>query len=117
MKPSIEDELIGRLFNVLDHGHVVLVEYMGSDGSIVDAARTCYQKGTTHTSNNRDLIRYLMRHHHTSPFECCVVKFHVKLPIFVERQWARHRTAGWNEVSARYSVLPEETYVDRKSVV
>lgn len=104
-------DLIGKKFPVLNHGHVVLVDVMGNDGAIVDAARTCYQKGTRPVSDDRTLLRFLMRHRHTSPFESCSIKFHIKLPIFVERQWARHRTAGWNEVSARYSELPEETYV------
>ena len=107
----MSEDVVGKEFQVLDHGHVVLVDYMGSDEAILQAARTSYQKGTKQTSDDRTLLRYLMRHSHTSPFECCTVKLHVKLPIFVERQWARHRTAGWNEVSARYSELPEEYYV------
>lgn len=111
------ESLIGKKFPVLNHGHIVLVDVMGDDQAIVDAARTCYQKGTTHTSDNRTLLRYLMRHRHTSPFEACQIKFHIKLPIFVERQWARHRTAGWNEVSARYSELPEEIYLPDPSEV
>lgn len=97
-------------FEVLNHGHVVIMDWMGDDIAVVEAARTCYQQGTQVVSDDRTLLRYLMRHRHTSPFECCTIKLHIKLPIFVERQWARHRTAGWNEVSARYSVLPEETY-------
>jgi thymidylate synthase (FAD) len=106
-----KSELVGRVYPVLDHGHVVLMDYMGSDGDIVEAARTSYKKGTRVVSDDRTLIRYLMRHRHTSPLESCQIKLHIKLPIFVERQWARHRTAGWNEVSARYSELPEEYYV------
>ena len=109
MQPELHDQK----FPVLDHGHVVLIDCMGSDTDITSAARTSYQKGTKKISDDRNLIRYLMRNRHTSPFESCVVKFHVKLPIFVERQWARHRTAGWNEVSARYSELPEEYYIPR----
>lgn len=93
------------------------MDYMGSDSDIVAAARTCYQKGTAPVSDERTLIRYLVRNHHTSPLESAVLKFHIKLPIFVERQWARHRTAGWNEVSARYSELPEEYYVPQKQDV
>jgi len=111
------ESLIGKKFEVLNQGHVVLVDVMGDDQAVVDAARTCYQKGTRHTSDNRNLIRYLMRHRHTSPFESCQIKLHIKLPIFVERQWARHRTAGWNEVSARYSELPEEFYIPEESDV
>lgn len=111
------DQLTGKVFSVLDHGHVVLMDYMGCDSDIVAAARTCYQKGTAPVSDERTLIRYLMRNHHTSPFESATLKFHIKLPIFVERQWARHRTAGWNEVSARYSELPEEYYVPQKQDV
>jgi thymidylate synthase (FAD) len=110
-------ELIGKVLPVLDHGHVVLMDYMGSDSDIVAAARTCYQKGTSAVSDDRALIRYLMNHKHTSPYESAVIKLHIKLPIFVERQWARHRTAGWNEVSARYSELPEEFYVPAKDDV
>ncbi len=102
--------LIGKKFSILNHGHVILLDSMGKDRDIVNAARTSYQKGTKTTSSDKTLIRYLMRHRHTSPLESCMLKFHIKLPIFVERQWARHRTAGWNEVSARYSELPEEYY-------
>ena len=104
-------DIIGKKFSVLNHGHIILLRVMGEDQDVVDAARTAYQKGTKHPSDDRTLIRYLMRHRHTSPFESCQLKFHIKLPIFIERQWARHRTAGWNEVSARYSELPEEYYV------
>jgi len=111
------EELKGKKFPVLDHGHVILVDYMGCDADIVQAARTSYQKGTTHTSDDRTLIRYLMRHRHSSPIECCTIKLHIKLPIFVERQWARHRTAGFNEVSARYSELPEEYYIPEEEDV
>lgn len=107
------EELIGKEFPVLNHGHVVLMDVMGTDEDIVQAARTSYQKGTKHTSSDRDLLRYLMRHRHTTPFEMVELKFHVKLPIFVERQWIRHRTASTNEMSARYSVLPEEYYVPK----
>jgi len=96
--------------NVLDHGHILFLDKMGNDSAIIQAARTSYQNETRHVSDDRTLIRYLLNHEHMSPFESVVIKFHIKLPIFVERQWARHRTAGWNEVSARYSVLPNETY-------
>jgi thymidylate synthase (FAD) len=101
-------ELIGKRFPVLDHGHVVLLDYMGTDEAIAEAARTSYQKGTRSVSDNRTLIRYMARHGHTTPFECCTVKLHVMLPIVVERQWARHRTASWTEASGRYSVVGEE---------
>lgn len=100
--------------NVLDHGHIQLIDSMGNDSAIIEAARTSYKLGTKITSDERTLLRFLLRHNHASPFESVVIKFHVKLPIFVERQWARHRTAGWNEVSARYSILPEETYAPSK---
>jgi len=105
------NELKGKVFPVLNEGHIVLMDCMGADQDVVQAARTSYQTGTVKVSDDRTLIRYLMRHRHTTPFESCQLKFHVKLPIFVERQWARHRTAGWNEVSARYSELPEEFYI------
>lgn len=108
-----KSELIGQKFEALDHGHVILMDYMGSDQDIVQAARTSYQKGTRPISDDRTLIRYLIRHHHSTPLESAIIKLHVKLPIFVERQWARHRTAGWSEVSARYSELPEETYIPK----
>jgi thymidylate synthase (FAD) len=96
---------------VLDHGFVAVKDYMGNDTSIVQMARMSYGKGTKGVSDDRALLRYLMRHHHTSPFEGCVIKLHVKLPIFVMRQWVRHRTASLNEYSARYSVLPDEFYL------
>ncbi len=96
---------------VLDHGFVRLVDYMGSDQSIVQAARVSYGKGTKRKSEDRGLIFYLMRHRHTTPFEMCEIKFHVKMPIFVARQWVRHRTANINEYSARYSILSKEFYV------
>ena len=104
-------DIKGKKFELHNHGHVILLDSMGSDSEIADVARTAYQKGTKSVSDNRTLLRHLMRHYHTSPFESCVLKFHIKLPIFTERQFARHRTAGWNEVSARYSELPEEYYV------
>lgn len=109
--PSLQHPLLNQEFSVLDHGSVTLVDFMGTDDDIVRSARNSYKKGTKHVSNDETLIRFLMRHRHTTPFERCQIALHVKLPIFVERQWARHRTAGWNEVSARYSELPEETYV------
>src|ERR1044072_5659040 len=95
---------------VLDKGHVRLVDYMGDDSSIVKAARVSYQDGTKSVREDAGLIDYLMRHQHTSPFEMVEFVFDVKLPIFVARQLVRHRTASLNEVSARYSILPEEWY-------
>lgn len=99
---------------VLDHGFVGLVDYMGSDDAIVQAARVSYGKGTKSVNTDRGLIRYLMRHEHTTPFEMCEVKFHIKLPIFVMRQLVRHRTASLNEYSARYSVITDEFYIPSK---
>lgn len=96
---------------VLDHGFVGLIDFMGSDEDIAQAARVSYARGTKKVSGTRGLIRYLLRHRHTTPFEMCEVKFHIKLPIFVERQWIRHRTASTNEMSARYSILDNEMYI------
>ncbi len=96
---------------VLDHGFVRVVDYMGTDGSIVQAARVSYGAGTKQTRGDEGLIRYLMKHRHTTPFEMCEVKMHVKLPMFVARQWIRHRMANVNEYSARYSVLDREFYI------
>jgi thymidylate synthase (FAD) len=96
---------------ILDHGQVVLLDVFGSDARIAESARVSYGKGTKKTSNDKALLRYLMRHKHTSPFEMCEVLFYLKVPIFVARQLVRHRTANINEVSARYSELPEDTYV------
>lgn len=98
-------------FPVLDHGFVRVVDYMGGDPSIVQAARVSYGKGTKKVSQDRGLIHYLMRHRHSTPFEMCEIKFHIKLPIFIARQWIRHRTANVNEYSARYSILSKEFYV------
>ena len=95
----------------LDHGFVRVVDYMGDDSAIVQAARVSYGSGTRTPSQDRDLLRYLMRHRHTTPFEMCELKIHVKLPIFVARQWIRHRTASVNELSGRYSVLDREVYL------
>src|SRR5277367_2452514 len=96
---------------ILDHGFVRVVDYMGDDAAIVQAARVSYGRGTRKVSDDRVLIRYLMRHFHSTPFEMCEIKYHVKLPIFVARQWIRHRTANVNEYSARYSVLDKEFYI------
>jgi thymidylate synthase (FAD) len=105
------EELVGRKFACLDHGFVYLVDYMGGDASIVQAARVSYGIGTKTVNEDRGLIRYLMRHAHTTPFEMVEIKFHIKLPIFVARQMIRHRTANVNEYSGRYSVMPDEFYV------
>jgi len=96
---------------VLDHGFIRVIDYMGDDSAIVQAARVSYGRGTRQVSDDRGLIRYLMRHYHSTPFEMCEIKYHVKLPIFVARQWIRHRTANVNEYSARYSVLDKEFYI------
>ena len=96
---------------VLDHGFVRVVDYMGDDSAICQAARVSYGRGTKSVSNDEGLIRYLMRHWHSTPFEMCEVKLHVKLPVFVARQWIRHRTASVNEHSARYSILDREFYI------
>lgn len=103
-----------RLYNavpVLDHGFVRVIDYMGNDEAIVQAARVSYGAGTQHARDNAGLIRYLMRHWHSTPFEMCEIKLHVKLPVFVARQWIRHRTANVNEYSARYSILDREFYI------
>jgi thymidylate synthase (FAD) len=99
---------------VLDHGFVRVVDYMGDDSSVVQAARVSYGRGTRKISEDSALIRYLLRHRHTTPFEMAEIKLHVKLPIFVARQWIRHRTASVNEYSARYSILDKEFYVPAK---
>jgi thymidylate synthase (FAD) len=105
------EALLYSAIPVLDHGFVRVVDYMGDDGAVVQAARVSYGRGTRHTSEDAGLIRYLMRHRHTTPFEMCEIKYHVKLPIFVARQWIRHRTANVNEYSARYSILDREFYI------
>jgi thymidylate synthase (FAD) len=100
-----------RAHPVLDHGFIRVIDYMGDDGAIVQAARVSYGAGTKHVQNDEGLIRYLMRHWHSTPFEMCEIKLHVKLPVFVARQWIRHRTANVNEYSARYSILDREFYI------
>ena len=100
-----------RVHPVLDHGFIRVIDYMGDDAAIVQAARVSYGAGTKHVQNDEGLIRYLMRHWHSTPFEMCEVKLHVKLPVFVARQWIRHRTANVNEYSARYSILDREFYI------
>ena len=108
--PALEESLY-KPFKVLDHGFIRIVDYMGNDNAVVQAARVSYGTGTKQVREDRGLIRYLMRHRHTTPFEMCEIKLHVKLPIFVARQWVRHRTANINEYSARYSYLDKEFYV------
>lgn len=108
--PALE-EILYQATPVLDHGFVRVIDYMGDDGAIVQAARVSYGRGTRKVSEDKGLITYLMRHRHTTPFEMCEIKYHIKLPIFVARQWIRHRTANVNEYSARYSILDKEFYM------
>ncbi len=112
-RPTVDavEALLHRPAPVLDHGFVRVIDYMGDDGAIVQAARVSYGRGTRRVSEDEGLIRYLTRHRHSTPFEMCEMKFHVKLPIFVARQWIRHRMASVNEYSARYSVLDREFYL------
>ena len=111
--PELE-KILYEVLPVLDHGFVRVVDYMGDDSSIVQSARVSYGKGTKKVSTDSGLIKYLMRHRHSTPFEMCEIKYHVKLPIFVARQWIRHRTANVNEYSARYSILDKEFYLPAK---
>ena len=108
--PELEAVLY-RPIEVLDHGFIRVIDYMGDDSSIVQSARVSYGKGTKKISNDKGLIKYLMRARHSTPFEMCEIKFHIKLPIFIARQWIRHRTANVNEYSARYSILDKEFYI------
>ena len=108
--PALE-EILYEPIPILDHGFVRVVDYMGDDAAIVQAARVSYGKGTKKLSDDAGLINYLLRHRHTTPFEMCEIKYHVKVPIFIARQWIRHRTANVNEYSARYSVLDREFYI------
>jgi len=110
VSPELED-ILYKPVKVLDHGFVRVVDYMGNDSSIVQAARVSYGKGTKKLNEDRGLINYLVRHWHTTPLEMCEIKFHIKLPMFIARQWIRHRTANVNEYSARYSVLDKEFYI------
>ncbi|NRB10462.1 MAG: FAD-dependent thymidylate synthase [Rickettsiaceae bacterium] len=112
---SAVEDLLYKPLPVLDHGFIRVVDYMGDDSSIVQAARVSYGRGTKKSLQDKGLINYLMRHRHTTPFEMCDIKFHVKLPIFVARQWIRHRTASINEYSARYSILANEFYLPEKT--
>ena len=108
---SALEALLYQPIAVLDHGFIRVIDYMGDDAAVVQAARVSYGSGTRRVSEDAALIRYLMRHRHTTPFEMCEIKYHVKLPIFVARQWIRHRTANVNEYSARYSILDREFYL------
>ena len=115
---AVSDGMEAHLYRahpVLDHGFIRVIDYMGDDAAIVQAARVSYGAGTKHVQNDEGLIRYLMRHWHSTPFEMCEIKLHVKLPVFVARQWIRHRTANVNEYSARYSILDREFYIPEAS--
>ena len=111
--PELE-KILYEALPVLDHGFIRVIDYMGDDSSIVQSARVSYGKGTKKVSTDEGLIKYLMRHWHSTPFEMCEIKYHVKLPIFIARQWIRHRTANVNEYSARYSILDKEFYIPAK---
>jgi thymidylate synthase (FAD) len=114
--PALE-EILYKPIKVLDHGFVRVIDYMGDDSAVVQAARVSYGRGTKKSLQDKGLINYLMRHRHTTPFEMCDIKFHIKLPIFIARQWIRHRTASVNEYSARYSILSNEFYLpDRENL-
>ena len=108
--PELE-KVLYEAMPALDHGFIRVIDYMGDDSSIVQSARVSYGKGTKQVSTDSGLIKYLMRHWHSTPFEMCEIKYHVKLPIFIARQWIRHRTANVNEYSARYSILDKEFYL------
>src|SRR3954462_13791493 len=112
-RPSVAalETLLYQAIPVLDHGFIRVIDYMGDDAAVVQAARVSYGRGTRRVSEDAGLIRYLMRHRHSTPFEMCEIKYHGKLPIFVARQWIRHRTANVNEYSARYSILDREFYL------
>jgi thymidylate synthase (FAD) len=105
------NSIIGTQFPILDQGHVRVIDYMGNDAAVVQMARCSYGAGTTTMNEDEGLIRYLMRHRHTSPFEGCELKLHIKMPIFVARQWIRHRMASPNEYSGRYSLMKDEFYL------
>ncbi len=111
------EKILYKTIPVLDHGFIRVIDYMGNDSSIVQAARVSYGAGTKQINEDMGLINYLMRHGHTTPFEMCEIKLHVKLPIFVMRHWVRHRTANINEYSARYSVLSKEFYIPELSKI
>lgn len=112
-RPTVQalEDILYEPIPLLDHGFIRVIDYMGDDNAIVQAARVSYGKGTKQINEDKGLINYLLRHWHTTPFEMCEIKFHVKMPIFVARQWLRHRTANVNEYSARYSILDKEFYL------
>lgn len=110
MSPELE-KILYKPIKILDHGFIRVIDYMGNDSSIVQAARVSYGSGTKKVNQDKGLISYLMRHYHNTPFEMCDIKFHIKLPIFIARQWIRHRTASVNEYSARYSILGKDYYI------
>ncbi len=112
VSPDLE-KILYKPTELLDHGFVRVVDYMGNDASVVQAARVSYGAGTKKINADKGLINYLIAHRHTTPFEMCEIKFHIKLPIFVARQWIRHRTASVNEYSARYSIVEDEFYVPK----
>lgn len=105
------DSVLGKMFPVLDHGFIRVIDYMGNDAAVVQAARVSYGEGTETARSDEGLIRYLMRHKHTTPFEMCEIKLHLKMPLFVARQWLRHRTANVNEYSGRYSIMSDQFYL------
>ena len=112
-RPTVSEleDVLFQPIPVLDHGFVRVIDYMGDDAAVVQAARVSYGKGTKKVSDDAGLINYLLRHRHTTPFEMCEIKYHIKLPIFIARQWIQHRTANVNEYSARYSILDKEFYL------
>lgn len=112
VSPELE-KILYKPFEVLDHGFVRVIDYMGNDSSVVQAARVSYGAGTKKVNADKALINYLLSHRHTTPFEMCEIKFHIKLPIFIARQWIRHRTASVNEYSARYSIMEDEFYIPK----
>src|SRR4051812_29478872 len=111
------DGILGKDLSVLDKGFIRVIDYMGDDSAIVQAARVSYGDGTKTLNDDRGLIRTLMRNWHTSPFEMCELKFHIKLPIFIARQWLRHRTASLNEISGRYSIIKDEFYFPKQALI
>lgn len=118
-RPVVEalENILGHATQVLDHGFVRLIDYMGNDAAVVQAARVSYGEGTKTMSSDTGLINYLMRHRHTTPFEMCEIKLHLKMPLFVARQWLRHRTANVNEISARYSIIKHEFFIPAPEAV
>ena len=109
------NNILGKEIPVLDQGFIRVIDYMGDDTSIVQAARISYGRGITTEARDKGLLFYLLRHKHTSPFEMCEIKLHLKMPIFIARQWIRHRTANVNEFSARYSFVPDQAYIPHES--